>query len=331
MEKKSILVTGGAGYIGSHTVWALLEKGYKVVVLDNLSTGNAFCLPSHVPFIQGNVGDFGLVKNLLHEFDIGGVLHFAGSIVVPESLEKPLLYYRNNTLNTHSLVQACVESGVKTFLFSSTAAVYGIPEEVPIDENAPLNPINPYGRSKMMVETMLRDVASVQDFKYACLRYFNVAGADPDGRTGQCSVRATHLIKVAAQVALGLRPHLTLYGRDYPTEDGTCIRDYIHVTDLARAHVAALSHLEEGGASFLANCGYGQGYSVLEIVRSMERILGRRLPLLWADRRAGDPPRLVANSTRLKKLTHWNPQFADLKFILRTALEWEQRLWKKAA
>jgi UDP-glucose 4-epimerase len=327
----SVLVTGGAGYIGSHAVWALIDAGYRVVVIDNLSTGIAECLPEGVPLIRASIGEASIVAPAIRAYDVMAILHFAGSIIVPESIENPLRYYRNNTLNSHILLETALKNGVKMFLFSSTAAVYGSPREIPVKEDAPLAPINPYGHSKSMVEQMLADAARASDLRYACLRYFNVAGADPLGRTGQCSPVATHLIKCAAQVALGQRSLLSIYGNDYPTADGTCVRDYIHVTDLARAHVDALAYLEAGGSSFTANCGYGRGYSVLDIIHATERVIGRRLPTIRAARRSGDAPQLVADPSYLRSLLNWYPRYADLSTIVGSAIRWEKRMQKGAA
>ena len=278
-DKATILVTGGAGYIGSHTVLAFRDAGCPVVVLDNLSTGVRRAVPEDVVFVEGDAGDLDLTKALLRRHGVDTVVHFAGSIVVPESVSDPLKYYRNNTEVSRRLIQACVETGVRSMVFSSTAAVYGEPDRVPIGEEAATRPENPYGRSKLMTEWVLRDTAAAHDFRFIALRYFNVAGADPEGRTGQSTPGATHLIKVASEVAVGLRPCMEIFGDDYETPDGTCVRDYIHVTDLADAHVRAVQHLRSGGESLVLNCGYGRGYSVREVVEAVEAVTGKALPV----------------------------------------------------
>lgn len=326
MAKQTVLVTGGAGYVGSHAAFALQDAGYRVVVVDDLSTGHREAVPADAVFVRADVGDRAAMTDVVRQFDVAAVMHFAGSIVVPESVEKPLEYYRNNTLNSHALIETCVATGVQAFLFSSTAAVYGTPEAVPITESAPTRPINPYGASKLMTERMLADAAAAHGLRYACLRYFNVAGADPAGRAGQSSRVATHLIKIAGQTALGLRARMSVFGDDYPTPDGTCIRDYIHVTDLVAAHVQTLTHLLGGGASFIANCGYGRGYSVKQILEMVERVTGRPLPVDIVGRRPGDPPELVADSTLLRKTVGWTPQHDELEQIVRSALAWEESL-----
>ncbi len=326
LGKKTVLVTGGAGYIGSHAAFALLDSGYQVVVVDDLSSGRRQAVPTGAAFIQADVGDSVAVGEAIRRFDVSAVMHFAGSIVVPESVEKPLDYYRNNTVNSHALLGACVATGVRVFLFSSTAAVYGAPDVTPITESAPPNPLNPYGASKLMTERMLADAAAAHGLRYACLRYFNVSGADPAGRAGQSSRFATHLIKVACQTALGSRPRMSVFGDDYPTMDGTCIRDYIHVTDLAAAHVQTLAYLLDGGESFIANCGYGRGYSVKQILETIERVIGRSLPVDIEGRRAGDSPELVADSTLLRQTVGWAPVHDDLEGIIRSALRWEEAL-----
>ena len=321
-----MLVTGGAGYIGSHVVLALRDAGRPVVVIDDLSTGRRAAIPDGVPLIEGSVGDPDLVTRAIADHGVGTVMHFAGSIIVPESVERPVDYYRNNTVNSLALIDTCLRIGVGRFIFSSTAAVYGMPEVMPIDEDAPTRPINPYGRSKLMTEWTLRDVAEAHGLRYVALRYFNVAGADPAGRSGQSSKVATHLLKIAAQAATGQRPEIQIYGDDYPTPDGTCVRDYIHVSDLASAHVAALDHLEAGGESRTLNCGYGRGYSVREVLDMVETVLGRSLPIRTAGRRAGDPPTLVAKTDRIGEALNWTPRFADLRTIVETALAWERKL-----
>lgn len=322
----SVLVTGGAGYIGSHMVLELLDAGEEVVVLDNLSTGFRWAVPNEARLIIGDVGDQDLVSAVIREHGIEAVVHFAGSIVVPESITDPLGYYLNNTANTRALIAAAVEGGVKKFIFSSTAAVYGIPEDNPVSEEAPLAPISPYGTSKMMSEMMLRDVAEAHDFSYVALRYFNVAGADPAGRSGQSTPKATHLIKVASQAALGQRRYMEVYGTDYPTPDGTGIRDYIHVTDLAKAHLAALAYLREDGKPQVLNCGYGRGYSVLEVVEAVKRAAAAPFEVRMAARRPGDPPMLVAGAARIHDVLNWQPALDDLDTIVAHAFAWEQTI-----
>jgi UDP-glucose 4-epimerase len=322
----SILVTGGAGYIGSHVVLALLERREQVIVLDDLSTGVRALVPSGARFVGARTDDVGLVRELIRASGISAVMHFAGSVVVPESVENPLLYYANNTAASRALIGACVAEGVKQFIFSSTAAVYGDPDENPVRETTPARPINPYGRSKLMTEWMLEDVSRAHDFKYVALRYFNVAGADAQGRTGPSSPNATHLIRRACQVALGRLPYLEIFGTDFPTRDGTCIRDYIHVTDLAAAHLLALDHLVKGGDSVTLNCGYGDGTSVRQVIGSLERVTGRKVSVREAPRRAGDPPALVANATRLKREFGWTPAHDNLDEIIASAYAWEESL-----
>lgn len=322
----SVLVTGGAGYIGSHMVHALLDRGEHAVVLDNLCTGVRGLVAEDATFIEGEVADTRMVRDLIQDLQIDAVVHFAGSVVVPESVEKPLFYYANNTVASRNLIEACVEEGVQNFVFSSTAAVYGEPETMPVREDAPTNPINPYGRSKLMTEWMLRDTAAAHDFRYAALRYFNVAGADGKGRTGQSTPRATHLVKRACQAALGRVPHLSIFGNDFPTADGTGVRDYIHVMDLIEAHLLALDHLRDNGQSIVCNAGYGHGFSVREVVRAVERVSGQPLPVHEEPRRAGDPPAIVANSEHLKSTLNWQPAYDDLDVIVRSAYAWESRL-----
>ena len=322
----TILVTGGAGYIGSHMVHELVDAGESVVVLDNLSTGFRFLVPSGVPFVAGSTGDRDLVAQTIAKHGVTAIIHFAASIVVPDSVRDPLGYYRNNTMNTCLLLDAAVNGGVTQFIFSSTAAVYGNPERVPVREDAPTNAISPYGSSKLMSEIMLHDTARAHDLRFVALRYFNVAGADPRGRTGQATPQATHLIKVACEAALGKRAKLDVYGTDYPTPDGTCIRDYIHVSDLARAHSAALAHLRRGGASSTFNCGYGHGASVLEVIEAVRRVSGRDFPVEMAGRRAGDPVSLVADVSRIRSTLDWRPQYDDLNTIVSHAFAWERRL-----
>ena len=328
----TVLVTGGAGYIGSHMVHELVDAGEPVVVLDNLSTGFRYLFPATVPFVNGSTGDRDLILRTIEQHGITAIIHFAASIVVPDSIRDPLGYYRNNTMNTCTLIDAAIEGGVRQMIFSSTAAVYGNANDNPIDEGTPTQPISPYGTSKLMSEIMLHDAGKAHDLRFIVLRYFNVAGADPRGRTGQATPAATHLIKVACETAIGKRPRMAGYGTDYDTPDGTCIRDYIHVSDLARAHSAALGHLRRGGASATFNCGYGRGASVFEVIDAVRRVSGEDFPVDIESRRAGDPPALVANVERIRRaLPAWNPQFRDLDTIVSHALAWEKRLQSNAA
>jgi UDP-glucose 4-epimerase len=322
----TILVSGGAGYIGSHMVLELLDRGEKVVVLDNLSTGFWWAVPQEAVFVQGDIGDQPLLERLIAEHGITGIAHFAAKIVVPESVSDPLGYYYNNTVKTRALLESAVRGGVRHVIFSSTAAVYGEPPVSPVPEEIALNPINPYGRSKLMSEWMLADAARAHGFSYVALRYFNVAGADPKGRSGQSSPNATHLIKVAGQAALGQRAGLTVFGTDYATPDGTCVRDYIHVTDLARAHLAALDHLRNDGTSLTLNCGYGRGYSVREVVEVVKRVSGVDFPVTYAGRRAGDPASLIARADRITAELGWRPEHDNLEQIVSQALAWEDKL-----
>jgi UDP-glucose 4-epimerase len=332
MNKLSVLVTGGAGYIGSHAVLALRDAGWDVSVIDNLSNGTRRVVPDDVPFFEGDIADREMVGSVLHKRQIGAVMHFAGSIVVPESVEQPLKYYANNTLASHSLISAAVDAGVKHILFSSTAAVYGAPERVPIVEEDPKLPINPYGASKLMTERMLDDSSAAHPFNYGALRYFNVAGADPSGRAGQIGRGSTHLIKVAVEAAVGKRDHVAVYGDDYPTPDGTCIRDYIHVSDLAAAHVAALEWLTlHPNQNLVVNCGYGNGLSVIEVLDAVDRANGEPVKRVMQGRRAGDPPMLVAGNQRLLETLDWRPAHADINRIVGDALAWERRLAESAA
>ena len=322
----SVLVTGGAGYIGSHVVWALSDGGRRVVVLDDLSMGRREALPGSVPLVVGSIGDRRLVERMLAEHEVATVLHFAGSVLVGQSVADPLGYYANNTVNSHALLSAALAAGVRHFIFSSTAAVYGMPEVQPIAEDAPTQPINPYGASKLMTERMLRDTAAAHGLAYGILRYFNVAGADPLGRTGERRPVATHLINVATQAALGRLPGVSIFGEDYDTPDGTCIRDYVHVSDLADAHVKLLEHLERGGASLTLNCGYGRGASVREVLDRVAEIAGHPLNLRSAPRRPGDPPKLVAAADRIRAALGWQPRYDDLATIIKSALDWERSL-----
>ena len=327
MSKVPVLVTGGAGYIGSHAMLALKDAGWAVAVIDDLSNGTREVVPADVPFFEGNIADRPLVDRILAEQQIGAILHFAGSIVVPESVEQPLKYYANNTLASHALITAAVTAGVKHIVFSSTAAVYGSPDRVPIEEDDPKQPINPYGASKLMTERMLADASAACPFNYAALRYFNVAGADPDGRAGQIGKGSTHLIKVAVEAAVGKRDHVDVFGMDYPTPDGTCIRDYIHVSDLAAAHVAALERLiERPEDNLVLNCGYGQGLSVLEVLDAVDRVNGAPVPRVTGPRRAGDPPQLVAANRALTETLDWRAAYADIDTIVGHALAWERTL-----
>jgi UDP-glucose 4-epimerase len=321
-----VLVTGGAGFIGSHMVLDLLDAGEDVVVLDNLSTGFRWAVPDAATFVEGDVGDQKLLRRLLSSDSIDAVLHFAGSIVVPDSIADPLGYYLNNTVKSRALIASAVEAKIPHFIFSSTAAVYGMPKANPVSESAELLPISPYGSSKLMTEIMLRDTAAAHPLRYVALRYFNVAGADPKGRSGQSTPRATHLIKVASETALGQRPHLDVYGTDYPTPDGTCIRDYIHVSDLVRAHRDALRYLRDGGQSEVLNCGYGTGFSVLEVIDAMKRASNTDFAVRMAPRRPGDPAALVARADRIHAVLGWEPRLNDLDTIVGHALSWEKRL-----
>jgi UDP-glucose 4-epimerase len=325
----SVLVTGGAGYIGSHMVWCLVDAGEDVVVLDNLTTGFRWAIAPEAKLVHGDVGDETLVGRLIAEHNVTAIIHFAGSIVVPESVSDPLGYYLNNTVKSRALIAAAVKGGVRHFIFSSTAAVYGTPKVTPVPEGAQLSPESPYGRSKLMTEMMLADTAAAHDLVYVALRYFNVAGADPAGRTGQSTKGATHLIKVASETALGKRDAITVYGTDYPTPDGTCIRDYIHVTDLAAAHSEALKHLRAGGKSLVANCGYGRGYSVFEVIDTVKRVSGRDFKVITGGRRPGDPSAIVADPALIMSEFGWKPRHDDLDEIVRSALTWEEALGRR--
>jgi len=322
----SVLVTGGAGYIGSHMVLALVEAGESVVVIDNLSTGFSAALPEGVPLFIGDAGDENLVDGVIANHHVDAIIHFAGSVVVPDSMRDPLGYYRNNTLTTRSLLAAAVRGNVRRFIFSSTAAVYGNPDHMPVAEDAPTRPLSPYGASKLMSEIMLHDTAAAHDLNFVVLRYFNVAGADPLARIGLATVGATHLLKIAVEAATGQRAKIDVFGTDYPTPDGSCIRDFIHVTDLVQAHRAALAYLRDGGSSTTLNCGYGRGYSVLETIEAVRRVAGYNFAVQYAPRRAGDIMTMIADTSRLRATLDWTPQYDDLPTIAAHALAWETKL-----
>ena len=322
----TVLVTGGAGYIGSHMVYALLDAGERVVVLDNLATGFDWVVAQGTPFVVGDVGDQPLVNALIAEHRIDAIIHFAASVVVPDSVRDPLGYYLNNAVKSRALIEAAVKGAVRHFIFSSTAAVYGNPERVPAREDDATVPTSPYGSSKLMTEIMLRDAGRAHSLPHVILHYFNVAGADPRGRTGQSSQDATHLIKVATRAALGLRAKVDVFGADYPTPDGTCIRDYIHVSDLVQAHCDALAYLRAGGDSLTLNCGYGRGFSVLEVIDTVKRVSGVDFTVELAPRRLGDPARVVAAPDRARSVLKWQPHFEDLGTIVSHALAWERKL-----
>lgn len=324
-----IFVTGGAGYIGSHVVSLLGRQGHNVLVYDNLSTGHEWAVLSG-KLVKGDLGDKELLAGTMREYMPDAVMHFAASIQVEESVREPLMYYRNNVINTINLLEAVTDLDIRYFIYSSSAATYGAPDAAgPIGEDAPLEPINPYGATKAMIEKVLEGLGAARDFRYIALRYFNVAGADPQGLIGQAYREATHLITRALKVALGEYEMLSVFGTDYPTPDGTCIRDYIHVEDLAGAHLLALMYLRQTGDSGVMNCGYGHGYSVLDVVKAVKKVTGVDIAVRMTDRRAGDPPSLVANSSRLKRLTGWLPLYDDLEFIIETAWKWEQKMAKR--
>jgi len=322
----SVLITGGAGYIGSHMAHTLAGAGESIAIIDNLSTGVEKNMPPGVPFIKGDIADQALVARIIKEHRIDSVIHFAGSVVVPESVEKPLDYYANNTSGARSLIESCVRQGVPNFIFSSTAATYGTPKVLPVSEDSPTVPDSPYGRSKLMTEWILQDTAAAHPIKFGILRYFNVAGADPKGRTGQSTPRATHLIKRACQAVTGQVPHLTIFGTDYDTPDGTGVRDYIHVSDLVDIHQCVLDYLRKGGDSLLINCGYGHGFSVREVAATVERVSGQKLKIELAPRRPGDMASVIANTAKLSRILNWKPRYADLETIVSTALAWERRI-----
>jgi UDP-glucose 4-epimerase len=325
----SILVTGGAGFIGSHMVWELVDAGRKVVVLDNLRTGFAWAVAPEATFVEGDIGDQDLVGRLIADHAVDAIIHFAGAVVVPESVGDPLFYYLNNTCKARSLIESAVKGGVPRFIFSSTSAVYGMAGAEPVAETAAPAPMSPYGRSKLMTELMLADAAAAHPLRYVALRYFNVAGADPRGRTGQSTRGATHLIKVACEAATGKRGGMEVYGTDYPTPDGSCVRDYIHVTDLIKAHAAALAYLEADGPSLIANCGYGRGYSVLDVIDAVKRVSGKDFPVHLADRRPGDPAAVVAEARLIRERLGWKPELDDLDGIVTHALAWEEALSRR--
>src|SRR5476649_2433475 len=325
----TVLVTGGAGYIGSHMVQALVEAGESVAVIDNLSTGFSAFLPEGVPLFIGDAGDQNLVEGVIAAHGVDSIIHFAGSVVVPDSMRDPLAYYRNNTMTTRSLLNAAVKCGVNRFIFSSSAAVYGNPDQMPVPESAPTRPLSPYGSSKLMAEIMLHDTASAHGMNYVVLRYFNVAGTDPLARIGLATVGATHLLKIAVETATGQRSKIDVFGTDYPTPDGSCIRDFIHVSDLAQAHRAALSYLRTGGASTTLNCGYGRGYSVLETIEAVRRVSGRNFAVQTAPRRPGDIMTMIADTSRIGTTLDWTPRHADLETIATHALAWEEKLFRE--
>jgi UDP-glucose 4-epimerase len=329
-SKLSVLVTGGAGYIGSNAVLALRDSGHRPVVIDNLVTGFRWAVPEHVPFYDGDIADAQLIEKIVVDEKVDAVMHFAGSVVVPESVENPLKYYHNNTAKTRALIESLVTKNVRHMIFSSTAATYGIPESSPVREDMPTLPINPYGTSKLMTEMMLRDVAAAHDFNYCALRYFNVAGADPEARSGQSTIGATHLLKIAVEAALGKRDSVSVFGTDYATPDGTGVRDYIHVSDLAAAHVVALEALvADPKTSHTLNCGYGHGYSVMQVLDAVDRVTNRKLERRLEGRRAGDPDELISDNRAIKARFGWQPKYDDLDTIVRHALAWERKLGER--
>jgi UDP-glucose 4-epimerase len=328
-ELMTVLVTGGAGYIGSHMVQALVEAGESVAVIDNLCTGFSAFLPEGVALFIGDAGDENLVEGVIAAHGVDSIIHFAGSVVVPDSMRDPLAYYRNNTMTTRNLLNTAVKCGVGRFIFSSTAAVYGNPDQVPVPEHAATRPLSPYGSSKLMSEIMLHDVAAAHGMNYVALRYFNVAGADPLARIGLATVGATHLLKIAVEAATGQRAKVDVFGTDYPTPDGSCIRDFIHVSDLAQAHRAALAYLRGGGGSVTLNCGYGRGYSVLETIEAVRRVSGRNFAVQYAPRRPGDIMTMIADTGRIRSALDWTPQYDDLETIAAHALAWEEKLCRE--
>ena len=326
----NVLVTGGAGYIGSHAVLALIGSGHRPIVIDNLVTGFRRAVPDNISFYEGNIADSDLLAKIIQDEAIDAVMHFAGSVVVPESVENPLKYYHNNTSNTRALIESIIENRVRHMIFSSTAATYGIPESSPVSEDMPTVPINPYGTSKLMSELMLRDVAAAHDFNYCALRYFNVAGADPEGRSGQSTIGATHLIKIGVEAALGKREAVSVFGSDYATADGTGVRDYIHVSDLAAAHVIALEALvADPTKSHTLNCGYGHGYSVMQVLDAIDRVTNKKLVRKMEGRRAGDPDSLISDNSAIKTRFGWEPLYDDLDVIVTHALAWERQLGER--
>ena len=329
---KTILVTGGAGYIGSHTAWRLLEKGHQVVILDNLITGFKSVVPEKAEFIEGDVGDSDLVRQLIETYNIEDIVHFAAHLLVPESVAQPARYYKNNVVASQNLINTALAAEIKHFIFSSTCAVYGMVETFPVNEQQPMQPISPYGRTKCVTEWNLEDINTAiqsghlqSDFKYVALRYFNVAGARVDGSLGQVTENTTHLVKVCAEAVLGIRDKVTIFGTDYPTDDGTCVRDYIHVDDLAQAHIDALNYLQEGGKSDTFNCGYGHGYSVREIIDVMKKVSGVDFKAIEGERREGDPPAIAADNKKITSQLNWLPKYNDIELICRTALAWEAK------
>lgn len=324
-SKIRVFVTGGAGYIGSHTVKVLGERGYEILTFDNLSSGSRDSV-LYGRLVVADLADREAIKRTLIDFKPDAVIHFAAFTAVEESVKKPLKYYRNNFCNTVNLLEACVEVGIKNFIFSSSAAVYGIPKECPVSEDVALNPISPYGRTKAMVEQLLVDLSKAEDFKYISLRYFNVAGADREGKLGQRRPDSPHLITLAVKTALGKRPFLEIFGTDYPTKDGTCVRDFIHVNDIAEAHVLALEYLIEKGKSDVFNCGYGRGFSVREVIETVKKVSGVDFPVIETGRREGDPPELVADNRKIMSILNWMPKYSDLEYIVKTAYEWEKSL-----
>jgi UDP-glucose 4-epimerase len=330
-KELTVLVTGGAGYIGSHAVLALLDSGHRPVVIDNLVTGFRWAVPDDISFYEGDIADSNLITQIIKDEAIDAVMHFAGSVVVPESVENPLKYYHNNTAKTRSLIDSIVQNNVRHMIFSSTAATYGVPEISPVREDMPTLPINPYGTSKLMTEFMLRDVAAAHDFNYCALRYFNVAGADPEGRSGQSTIGATHLIKIGVEAASGKRDAVSVFGTDYATEDGTGVRDYIHVADLAAAHVIALEALvADPSTSHTLNCGYGHGYSVMQVLDAVDRVTNNKLVRKMEGRRAGDPDSLISDNSAIKAKFGWEPRYDDLDTIVKHALAWERQLGERA-